>query len=160
MRHADSIICSLLQRWLHQLPDMHAMHYGHALQRPRSVSDVGRCQDRMHVYLLDGVHWSDVQRLRRQLHQLPDMHAVYYGRALQRPRRVCDVGRCQHRMHVYLLDGVHWSDVQHMCQWLHQLPHMHAVHDGLQRARLHRGPQLWQHRMHVYLLDGVHWADL
>ena len=119
-----------LRRWLHHVPHMHPMHYGHALQRSRSIRDVGRCQDRMHVYLLDGVHWSDVQRLRRWLHQLRDMHAMHYGHALQRPRSVSDVGRCQDRMHVYVLDGVHWSDMQHLCRRLHHLPDMHAVHGG------------------------------
>ena len=136
------------------------MHYGHALQRPRRVSDVGRCQDRMCVHLLYGLHWGNLQRLCCRLHQLRDMHPVHDGHALQRPRRVSDVRRCQDRMHVYLLDGVHWSDVQRLRRQLHQLPHMHSLHNGLQRARLHRGLQLFAHRMHVYLLDGVHWSDV
>ena len=42
---------------------MHAVHDGHALQQPRSVSDIKRGQHRMHVYLLDGVHWNDMQHL-------------------------------------------------------------------------------------------------
>ena len=68
----------------------------------------------MHVYLLDGVHWTEMQHLRYRLHQLRDMHSVHDGHALQQPRRVCDVQRWQHRMHMYLLDGVHWNDVQHL----------------------------------------------
>ena len=107
---------------------MHSLHNG--LQRARLHRGLQLFAHRMHVYLLDGVHWSDVQRLRRQLHQLPDMHAVHYGHALQRPRRVSDVGCYQDRMHVYLLDGVHWSDMQHLCRRLHRLPDMHAVHGG------------------------------
>ena len=90
---------------------MHALHYGRALQRPRRVSDVGRCQDRMHVYLLDGVHWSDVQRLRRWLHHLSCMRPVHNGHALQQPRHVSDVERWQHRVHVYLLADDRWTNM-------------------------------------------------
>ena len=90
------------------------MHYGHALQRTRRVSDVGRCQYRMHVYLLDGVHWSDVQRLRCWLHQLRDLHPMHYGHALQRSRRVSDFGRCQDLVRVYMFHWVCWNDMQHL----------------------------------------------
>ena len=42
------------------------------------------------------------------------MYPMLDGHALQYPRIVCDVERCQHRMHMYLLDGVFWSDMQHL----------------------------------------------
>ena len=84
------------------------------------------------------------------------MHFLHSG--LQRPRH--GLQRWQHRMRVHLLDEVHWNDLQLLRHWLHHLPHVHPLHNGLQRARLDRGLRRWQHRMHVYLLAGVHWNDL
>ena len=119
------------RRWagriLHRA-DLHRdeMHYGHALQCPRRVSDVGRCQDRMYVHLLDGPHWSDVQRLRCWLHQLRDMHRMYYGHAPQRLRRVSDVGRCQDRMCLHVSAKVERCVVS---DTRHQHEHQHAYRD-------------------------------
>ena len=119
-----------LQRWLHHLPDMHRVHYGHTLQQPRGVCVIERWQYRMHVYLLDGVHWSDLRRLQRWLHHLPDMHSVHYGHTLQQPRGVCDIERWQYRMHVYLLDGVQWDDMQRLRRRLSFVPHLHTSRRG------------------------------
>ena len=66
----------------------------------------------MQLYLLAGIHWIGLRRLRRRLHHIPDMHTVHDGHTLQQPRIVSDIERSQ-RMHVYLLDGVCWADVQH-----------------------------------------------
>ena len=85
-----------------------------ALQQPRTVCDVECCENRMRVYLLDGVLWNDLQRLRRWLHHLPDMHSVPDYNALQQPRSVCDVECWQDGMHVYLLAWVRWNDLQRL----------------------------------------------
>ena len=158
------------------------MHYGHALQCPRRVSDVGRCQDRMYVHLLDGPHWSDVQRLRCWLHQLRDMHPMYYGYALQRLRRVSDVGRSQDRMCLHVSAKVERcvvSDTRHQHEHQHAyrdlrpdghrntLDHpitdadTHLLHDGhvLQQPRIVCSVERWQ-RVHVHLLEGVHWENM
>ena len=63
----------------------------------------------MHVYLLARVHWGTMQHLCHRLHHLSCMRHVYNGHALQQPRSVSDFERSQHRMHVYLLYGVHWN---------------------------------------------------
>ena len=42
------------------------------------------------------------------------MHSVYDVCALQQPRSVSDIERSQHRMHLYLLADVYWTDVQHL----------------------------------------------
>ena len=49
---------------------------------------------------------------------------------LQQPCCVCDFERWQHRMHVYLLDGVQWDDMQHLRRRLFFVPHLHTSRRG------------------------------
>ena len=75
----------------------------------------------MHVYLLDGMGWNDIVRyLCRRLHHVWfDVCCVHECCALQQPRNVNNIKRCQHRMHVYVCDGMDRSDVHHLCCRLH-----------------------------------------
>ena len=59
-----------------------SMHNSLGLQQPRIVCDIERSQ-RMHVYLLAGIHWIGLRRLRRRLHHIPHMRPVHSIRALQ-----------------------------------------------------------------------------
>ena len=91
---------------------MRPVYVSRALQQPRRVCGVERRQHRVHVFLLAGVRWSDLRRLRRWLHHLPDMHAVHVSCALQQPCNILDAEWGQHGVRVYVQRRLHRPHVR------------------------------------------------
>ena len=79
----------------------------------------------MHVF--DWIHWGDMQLMRDELRWLPDVHADGLHHRLQLQRsciiRVWDA--CE-RLHMHVLDWIHWGDMQLMRDVLHWIPDVHS----------------------------------
>jgi hypothetical protein len=118
----------------------------------------------MHLRLRDRLHWRSVQRLRWQLHRVPELRAdrVHWCGGLQQPL-VLGQRQPGRRMHLHLLDWVHRKRVRCLRRELHWVPDVrsgsvHKRHE-LQRQRCERlgHRRIW---LHVLVRDRLHGRDL